>query len=200
MFGVKRVQEAPETVPEPSPTITPEMIQTAFEVLKSRGMIHYSSGGAYVPTEAGWKLLKEIKLLREEFFARGNSHVEATNQRMLVITKNADIKKDVDAVIAVGSEKACTELRYEFRNALKEAKRVKITIEAEGVEDKIVAYGSPALKLSNNEEIMIRKDAFIDGRTLAILADKAANELKQELIEKLRNPNTTVKITLEIKP
>ena len=153
-----------------------------------------------MPTEAGWKLLKEIKLLREEFFARGNSHVEATNQRMLVITKNADIKKDVDAVIAVGSEKACTELRYEFRNALKEAKRVKITIEAEGVEDKIVAYGSPALKLSNNEEIMIRKDAFIDGRTLAILADKAANELKQELIEKLRNPNTTVKITLEIKP
>jgi hypothetical protein len=176
------------------------MIQTTLEALESRGMVRYTSGGAYVPTEWGWKLLTEIKTIKEEFFARGHPNVAATDQVTMVITKDNDIKKEIGAVVAVGSEKASRDLKYESKNALKEAKRVEITIEAGEEKDKIIAYGSPALKLNNPEEITIRKDSFIDSRTVAILADKSANELKQELVEKLRKPNMAVKITLEIKP
>jgi len=198
--NVRKMQNSPETVPEPSPTITPEMIQTTLKVLESKGMVHYTSGGAYVPTEWGWKLLTEIKAVREEIFAHGHPHVESANRETIVITKEMEIKRDTDAVIAISSDKACKDLNNEFKNALKEAKRVEITIEAEGERDKIVAYGSPALKLTNSEDIVIRKDSFIDGRTVAILSDKSANELRQELVEKLRVSGATVKITLEIKP
>lgn len=197
---VRRMQEPSEVAPEPSPVITPQMIRSTLKALEGRGIIYYAGGGAYVPTESGWKLLTEIKAVKEEILARGHPKVDATNQSIIVITRAADVKKDPDAVVAVGADKACKDLKKEFRDALKGAKKVQITIEAEGESDVIIAFGSPALKLTNQEEIIIRKDSFIDSRTVAILADKSANELRQELVEKLRNPEAKVKITLEIKP
>lgn len=195
----KEVQEPPEIAPEPAPQITPEMVETAIKSLESEGLIHYMSGGAYIPTEAGWKLLMKVGPVKEEIVAYGHPNITATHTTTFEITKAEKITKDADCIIAVKANKACKDLKKEFKNALKEAKKVEITIEAEGVKDKITAYGSPALKLTHPEDIVVRKSDFIDNRTLAILADKAANELKQDLVEKLRNPEIKVKITLEIK-
>jgi hypothetical protein len=39
----------------------------------------------------------------------------------------------------------------------------------------------------------------IDGKTVGILANKSAEELNQDLVEKLRDSKTEVKIVLEIK-
>jgi hypothetical protein len=186
--------------PEAAPEITPEMIQTTLRILESKGMIHYTESGAYVPTESGWKLLAEITPVKEEIIAHGHPKITARDMSCLEIRRGPEIGKDIDSVIAVKADKACNDLKKETRDALREAKKVEITIETEGVADKVTAYGSPALRLTHPEEIVIRKDDFIDSRTLAILADKSANELKQELVEKLRNENTKVKIILEIKP
>jgi len=187
----------PNETPEPMPTITPEMIRITLKTLESKGMIKYAESGAYVPTESGWKLLTEIKPIKEEIVAFGHPSINATNLRSIFITKANEAKEN--GVIAVKASKSSKDFKKETKDALKEARKVEITIEADGVEDKITGYGSPAMKLSHPEEISIRKDDFIDGKTVAILADKCANELKQELIEKLRDENTKVKITLEIK-
>ncbi len=196
----KEVQRPPEKAPEePSPRITPEMIDTTLKTLESESLIHYISGGAYVPTETGWKLLRSVRPIKEEITAYGHPNVTAIHTTTIEVTKADEIKKDADCIIAVKADKACADLSEEFKNALKMAKKVDITIEAGGVEDKLIAYGSPALKLTNTEDVVIRKSDFIDDRTLAILADKTANELKQDLVEKLRNSETKVKITLEIK-
>jgi hypothetical protein len=199
MKDTKKAQP-PEEIPEPSPIITPEMIETALEALESKGMVYYAEGGAYVPTESGWKLLTEIRPEKEEIYGRGHQKILATNKNMIKITRSDDINRDADAVVAIKADKACKSLKDEFKNGLRGAKKVEITIKAEDEIDKIIAYGSPALKLTSAEEILIRKDSFIDGRTLAILADKSANELRQELVEKLRKPDSVIKITLEIKP
>jgi len=198
--GIRKMQEASETAPEPSPMITPEMIKATLEALERRGVVFYAEGGAYVPTESGWKLLTEVKPVKEVVLAHGHQKVRATNQRMFVIVRDAEIRKEFDAVIAVRADKACSDLSAEFRDALKGAKRVEVTIEAEGVTDKITAYGSPAMGMTNLGEMAVRKNDIIDSRTIGIMADKSANEIRQELVEKLRNPNTHVKITLEIKP
>jgi hypothetical protein len=186
--------------PEAAPRITPEMIWTTLKALEAKGMVRYTDSGAYIPTEGGWKLLTGVKPAKEEIAAWGHPKITARNMNCFGIIKNSEIGKDVDYVVAVKANKSCKDLKKEIRDALKEARKVEITIEAEGVEDRITAYGSPALKLTHPEETVIRKSDFIDSRTLAILADKSANELKQELIEKLRDENIKVKITLEIKP
>jgi len=194
------IREEREVEPGAMPEITPWMIQTALKALEAKGMVYYTEGGVYVPTEKGWKLLMEIKPVKEEIIAYGHPKITATHTTTLEITKAEEIKKDADCVIAVKANKACIDLSKEMKNALKDGRKIEITIEAEGEKDKITAYGSPALKLNHPEDIVIRKSDFIDSRTLAILANKAANDIKQDLIEKLRDIKTQVKITLEIKP
>jgi len=194
---VKKFQEG--EAPEPMPDITPQMIQNALRALEAEGLVHYVGNGAYVPTEGGWKLLQEVAPMKEEIVAYGHPNVTALHKITLEITKDKEVGKDGDCIIAVNANKACADLKKEFKDALSAAKKVVITIEAGGVIDKITGFGSPALKLTHQEDMVIRKSDFIDNRTLAILADKAACNLKKELIEKLKNSQTEVKITLEIK-
>jgi hypothetical protein len=195
---IRKMQEPPEIAPEPSPKITPEMLRDVLNLLESKGMIHYTAGGAYIPTESGWKLLMEVTPEKEEIIAYGHPEIKASSNSVIKIVKGLAVKDE--STIGVKADKACRDLSEEFKASAKSAKRIEILIEAEGEQDKIVGYCSPALKLTNKEEIVIRKDSSIDSGTIAILADKAANELNQDLIEKLRNPNTRIKITLEIKP
>ncbi len=195
----KKKIHSEEKIPEPLPPVTPQMVESTLRILEAEGLVHYFEGKAYIPTESGWKLLVEIKPVKEEIIAYGHPNIVADHTTTFEITKAADIRKDADCIIAVRANKGCKDLSAEFKNALKDGKKVEITIEAEGVVDKVIAYGSPALKLTHPDDIVVRKSDYIDSRTLAILADKAACEIKQELVEKLRNPDTKIKITLEIK-
>lgn len=189
-------------VAEGGPTITPEMISLVHRTLETRGLLYYSEGKIYVPTEKGWRLLTDIKPMREEVSARGSKEITATDSLRISFTKLGNIVqlKEKDSIMAIKADKACKDLRDNLKDSLKGSSKVKVTIEAGGLSDSMLAYGSPALKLSSDEEIVVRKDDFIDGKTLAIMANKAASDLKKELVEKMKNPDTDVKIVLEIIP
>ena len=195
---MKTGYQTPGSPRQPTPQITPHMIETTMHALETKGMIYYSEGGVYIPTEKGWKLLMEVSG-REEVIAMGHSAIQATDDNGFIITKSASPEKYPKAIVAVSSNKSCKDLDKKFKNALKSAKKLEITIEAGGVEDRIIAYCSPALAPKSSEEIAVRKDDRIDGKTVGILPNKSASELSQDLVEKLRNPSTEVKITFEIK-
>ncbi|MEM5802017.1 MAG: DUF371 domain-containing protein [Candidatus Aenigmatarchaeota archaeon] len=197
-MGKKEMQRIPEEPSGPVPEITPELIKTTYEALEASGILFYSEeGGVYVPTERGWKLLMEIKPVKEEIEAYGHPSIKATNLKFLTITKENKVLDD--SVIAIRANKSCKELSKEIREALKDGKKVQITIEADGIKEVISAFGSPALKLTDSKNIVIRKDDKIDEKTLAIMADKSADELNQELIRELRKSENRVKIILEVK-
>lgn len=185
--------------PKPMPEITPEMIQTTLKALEAKGMVYYTEKGAYIPTESGWKLLMEIKPVKEEIIAYGHPNITATHKTTFEITKEESLGKEGSCIIGVRANKACNDLSEEFKNALKEGKKVEIRIEVEEISDKIIAFGSPALKMSDEKSIVIRKSDYIDKRTLAILADKAACDIKREIIERMKNPQTKMRILLEVK-
>jgi hypothetical protein len=193
-----RKMHTPNQPHRPAPEITPHMVHTAMHVLEKTGMIYYSEGGLYVPTESGWKLLMEVSG-REEIIAYGHSEIRATDNSGFAIVKASSPEKYQKAIIAVGANKGCKDFDKKFKNSLKSGRKLEITIEADGIEDTITAFCSPALTLTNSEEIAVRKDDRIDGKTIGILANKSAAELDQDLVEKLRDPETKVKIILEIK-
>jgi len=62
----------------------------------------------------------------------------------------------------------------------------------------VKAFGSSRLILSHPTDIVVRKSDFICHRTLAVKADKAACDLSRALVEKLKNPEQVVKITLTV--
>lgn len=181
-----------------APEITPNMVHTAMQALEKSGMVYYSEGGLYVPTEEGWKLLMEA-IGKEEIIAYGHQDIKATDNTGFAIVKFDSPEKYQKAIIGVKANKACRDFSTKFKHSLKSAKKVEITIQAGGYEDTILAFGSPALSLTSSEEIAIRKDDRIDGKTVAILANKSAAELNQDLVEKLRDPGTEIKIILEVK-
>jgi len=197
---MKKVEKDLSHSPErPMPEITPEMIRTTFEALEAKGMVHYTEQGVFIPTEKGWKLLMEIKPVKEEIVAYGHPNITANHPTTFEITKDEEIGKDADCIIGVKANKSCKDLSEELKSGLRSGRKIEITIEVEGMEEKIVAYGSPALELSDEKDIVVRKSDFIDGRTLCILADKAAKDLNKEIRKKLRDPNAQIKIIIEVK-
>ncbi len=192
------IKKIEKDVDEPvgAPKITPELLKTTYEALEISGSLYFSEEGVYVPTERGWKLLMEVKPSKEEIKAYGSEEIKSTNKNVLTITKGSKVFDD--SVIAIKSNKSCPDLNDEIKKALKEGKKVEITIEVNGITDKIIGFGSPALKIKDKNNLEIRKDDIINERTICILANKAANDLQEKLKKELKNSKNEIKIIIEV--
>jgi len=135
----------------------------------------------------------------ETIFSYGHKNIQATHKSTFAITKEAQLSKRGDCIVAVSADKALADLSSEFReNLRKENAKITILIEAEGVAEMVNAFGSPQLTLSHPTDIVVRKSNYICNRTLAIKADKAACDLSRNIVEKLKKPKQKVKITLTV--
>ncbi|HLE76070.1 MAG TPA: DUF371 domain-containing protein [Candidatus Bathyarchaeia archaeon] len=130
----------------------------------------------------------------------GHENIRATHRTTLEFTKEKHLSKKGDCIIAVAADKALADLSCEFKaNLRKPNAKLTILIEAGGIAEQVHACGSQQLFLSHPTDAVIRKSDYVCGRTLAVRADKAANNLSREFVEKLRNPKQKVKITLTVR-
>lgn len=137
--------------------------------------------------------------LTETICAYGNKNIQATHKSTLEITKEAELSKKGDCIIAVSADKAMRDLSYKFKENLRREKaKITILIEAGNNMEMVKAFGSPQLTLTHPADIVVRKSNYICNRTMAIQADKAACDLSRKLVEKLKNPKQEVKITLTV--
>lgn len=137
--------------------------------------------------------------VREVVFGYGHENIQATHKTTLEFTKDPHLTKKGDCIITVAADKALADLNAEFKeNLRKRHAKLSVLIEVEGVTEQVNAYGSPRLILTHPTDIVIRKSDYVCNRTLAIHADKAAQDLPREFVEKLKNPKQKVKITLEV--
>ena len=137
------------------------------------------------------------KETRENIVAFGHENIQAIHPSTLMFTRERHLSKTGDCVVGVAADKAVADLNQEFKEKLKRPNaKLTIIIEAEGLTEQIDALGSPKLILTHPTDMVIRKSNYICDRTLAIHADKSANDLPRELVEKLKNPQQKVNITL----
>jgi hypothetical protein len=139
--------------------------------------------------------MKATELIR----AHGHINVQSTNKTTFEITKENYLTKRGDCIIAVGATKGAIDLNQRFKAAARsQDARITIKIEVNGEKETVTAWGNPKLSFTHPTDLVVRKSDYICGRTLAVRADKAACDLSRRLIEKLRNPNQKVKITLTV--
>jgi hypothetical protein len=132
--------------------------------------------------------------------AYGHENIQATHKTTLEITKDKHLTKNGDCIIAVAANKSLADLSPKFKEKLRRNNAIlTIRIEVEGVVEEIKASGSSHLILTHPTEIVVRKSDYISNRTLAIRADKTSYDLSKRLVDKLKNPNQKVKITLTAK-
>jgi hypothetical protein len=130
----------------------------------------------------------------------GHENIQATHKTTFEITKEAQLSRRGDCIIAVSANKTMTDFSSEFKENLhKEKAKIMILIEAGDAAEVVNAFGSPRLVLTHRTDMVVRKSNYICNRTLVIQADKAACDLSRKLAEKLRNPKQKVKITLTVR-
>ena len=116
-----------------------------------------------------------------------------------MFTKEKHLSKAGDCIVAVAADKAPADLSEEFKEKLKKPNaKLTVMIEAGGLIQQINASGSLKLVLTNRSDMVIRRSDYISDRTLAIRADKSSSDLPREFIQKLRNPQQQIKITLTV--
>jgi hypothetical protein len=134
---------------------------------------------------------------REVIFGYGHENILATHKTTLEFTKDTHLSKKGDCIVAVAADKALADLSAEFKEKLRKPHaKLTILIEADGIIEQVNAHGSPRLILTHPTDMVIRKSDYVCNRTLAVHADKAAQDLSKALVEKLKNPQQKVKITL----
>ena len=137
---------------------------------------------------------------KEVILAYGHKNIQATHQSTLEITKEPQLSKRGNCIVAVSADKALADLTAEFKECLRRRNsKITMLIEVGEIADVVNAIGSPKLPLTHSTDMVIRKSNYICNRTLAINADKAACDLPRELVEKLKNPTQKVRITLTVK-
>ena len=139
------------------------------------------------------------KKTTETLWAFGHPNILAIHPTTLMITKDTQVSKNGDCIVAVAANKSLADFSTEFKEKLKKPDtKLSITISAEDVKEIIYASGTQNLILTHQTDMVIRKSSYVCNRTLAICANKASNDLSRELREKLKNPKQKVKITLTI--
>ena len=140
------------------------------------------------------------KEIRENIVALGHENIQAIHSSTLMFTKEKGLSKTGDCVVGVASDRAVADLNQKFKEALRKPNaKLTIIIEAGGLTEQINASGSPKLIFTHPTDIVIRKSDYICNRTLAIRADKSANDLPRELVEKLKNPRQKVNISFVLR-
>jgi hypothetical protein len=139
------------------------------------------------------------KQAKECVVASGHTNILATHPATIMFTKDNDLSETGDCIVAVAADKAVADLSQQFKDALRKTNaKLTITIEVDGLQEQIIAFGSPKLILTHSTDMVIRKSNYVCSRTLAIHADKAASDLSRELVQKLKRDKQKAKITLTV--
>lgn len=132
--------------------------------------------------------------------AYGHENIQASHKSTFEITKEEQLSKRGDCIIAVSANKGFNELSENFKTLMRSKNAILIiTIKAGGFMDFVRACGNPLLSFTHPTDMVVRKSGYICGRTLAVHADKAAWDLSRSLIGALKNPGQKVEITLTVR-
>ena len=124
-----------------------------------------------------------------QFTATGHLNVRSAHKTTLEFTHDDYLTKRGDCILAINANFNLIIIQTEgFKN------KIKITIEVDGETDELEAVYNP--NFNHDQEMVIRTSDFIDERTLATKATKAAANIKRSIVEKLKNSDARATITI----
>ena len=140
--------------------------------------------------------MKNVSLI---FYAKGHKNISATHKTTFEFAKEPSLSKRGNCIVAIKSTKSGVDFPIDFKKIVKHKEaKIRIIIETDNIKEKIIAFGDPKLQLSHQTDLVVRKSNFVCNRTLAVRADKSSADFSREIIEKLKDPNQNIKITLKV--
>ncbi len=138
-----------------------------------------------------------IEYAIDHITAYGHPNIKATHRSTLEITTEDYLTPRGDCIIAIKADKAAKHLNPRLKNLLKKDNTILIIqLQTQDTKDTIIAQGHKNLTLTSPTSIVIRKSTYIDDRTIAIKANKAAKNINRKLINYLKNKQQIINIRL----
>ena len=132
------------------------------------------------------------------FHAKGHENVTSAHKSTFEVTTDENITNAADCIIGVQSDAKLGDLPLKLKGAIRdENSLIRVRLETENAEDEIVGYGQPDLTLKHPTDMVCRTSNYRCSRTLMVKADKAACDLKKELIDDLKE-GKDLKVTIII--
>ena len=132
--------------------------------------------------------------MKFEFICYGHENILSLHRNTIEFTKDSSLTKNGDCILGVNADFDYSRLK-EFMDKAKD-KEIGCEISVEDIKDQFSFFLNP--DFSDKEEIVIRKTDFKSDRTLGINADKAAKDIKRELIDEIKDKNIKIKVVFRI--
>jgi len=129
--------------------------------------------------------------------ARGHPNIRALHKTTMELTREHTLTLRGDCIIGVSANKAPVDFNEEFKNCIRQDNAILIVVvKTPSQQEIILAHGDSHLMLTSDTRIILRKSTHIDPGTIGVKANKAASDLKRNLVEELKNPLTTIIVEL----
>jgi hypothetical protein len=134
--------------------------------------------------------------MKYKFLAKGHPNITSRHKTTFEVTMDTQMGRTADCIVGISSEASLDKLPMGLRKAIRNDKQIiRVLLETENSIDEIEGYGHPSLTLNHPSDIVCRKSNYICSRTLMIRADKAAYDLKRELVDDLKREKL-LKVTI----
>ena len=124
------------------------------------------------------------------FRCYGHENILSTHRNTIEFTKDSELTRNGDCIIGVRADFDYDKLR-EFIEENK-GKKIRCEIVIGDIRDEFTFFFNP--DFSDKHEIVIRKTEFRSERTLGIKADKAARDIRRDLVKRIKDKKVKIEI------
>ncbi len=136
--------------------------------------------------------------ITETIQASGHENVRGAHESTFEITSDDYLTPAGDCILGIEANRVPADFSAEFIDACKrQPTSITITLEAADYTDTVEALGSPELTFESDRSAVIRTSDYIDDRTVAIAASKAAGDIDRDLVEALAD-GAALEVTLAV--
>ncbi len=117
----------------------------------------------------------------------GHKNITSTHKTTFQITKDSYLTETGHCIVGINANKSLMDFTGEQKEKIRNSKKIIIKLIVDNLEETIIGEGNKNLQLNHNSDIVIRKSNFICNRTIMVKANKSANDINREIINKLKN-------------
>ncbi|MFW9771377.1 MAG: DUF371 domain-containing protein [Candidatus Heimdallarchaeota archaeon] len=134
----------------------------------------------------------------EKIYAYGHQNISCTHKTTIEVTKDKYITRSGTCILATNASKACFDLNDELKRMIFYERKIKVKIQVDNISDTFFGFGHKNLKLLSHKDLVFRKSDYICDRTVLIKCSKSSNDLDNNIIEKIKNPQKKILILFEL--
>ena len=135
-------------------------------------------------------------MLLEEFIVKGHENVLSTHKSTLEFTNDYQLTHRGTCILGMQSPIGCLNLKENTKQELQGNTKFLVKIIIPNEYDEFIGYGHPNLILTHPHDMVFRKSTYICNRTIMIACNKAADDIKRNIVKSLQNPENRAKIQI----